>query len=57
MIRHLKTAKSNALREVDDANVRAKVESILADISARGDAAVDLATMGRASGQVHACDA
>ncbi len=40
MIRHLKTAKSNALREVDDANVRAKVESILADISTRGDGAV-----------------
>jgi sulfopropanediol 3-dehydrogenase len=40
MIRHLKTAKSNAQREVDDAGVRAKVESILADISARGDAAV-----------------
>ena len=39
MIRHLKTAKSNALRDVDDAGVRAKVESILADISARGDAA------------------
>lgn len=40
MIRHLKTAKSNAQREVDDAGVRAKVESILSDISARGDAAV-----------------
>ena len=40
MICHLKTAKSNALREVDDANVRAKVESILADISTRGDGAV-----------------
>ena len=40
MIRHLKTAKSNALREVDDAGVRTKVEAILADISGRGDAAV-----------------
>ena len=40
MIRHLKTAKSNALREVDDAGVRTKVEAILADISTRGDAAV-----------------
>ncbi len=40
MIRHLKTAKSNALREVDNAGVQTKVESILADISARGDAAV-----------------
>lgn len=40
MIRHLKTVKSNALREVEDAGVRTKVESILADITARGDVAV-----------------
>jgi sulfopropanediol 3-dehydrogenase len=40
MIRHLKTAKSNALREVDDAGIRTKVEAILADISMRGDGAV-----------------
>ena len=40
MIRYLKTAKSAALREEDDASVRAKVESILASISKRGDEAV-----------------
>jgi sulfopropanediol 3-dehydrogenase len=40
MIRYLKTAKSIALREEDDASVKAKVETILADIAKRGDAAV-----------------
>jgi sulfopropanediol 3-dehydrogenase len=40
MIRYLKTAKSVALREVDDASVKAKVELILANIVKRGDAAV-----------------
>ena len=40
MIRHLKTAKSKQERAEDDAKVRAAVEDILADIEARGDAAV-----------------
>ena len=40
MIRFLKTAKSAAQREVDDAGIRLKVGSILADIAKRGDAAV-----------------
>lgn len=40
MIRHLKTAKSEAARAEDDARVRSTVETILADISNRGDAAV-----------------
>ncbi len=40
MIRFLKTAKSQAQRDVDDAGVRQKVESILADITKRGDVAV-----------------
>ncbi len=40
MIRHLKTTKSVKERADDDAGVKAKVESILADIAARGDAAV-----------------
>jgi sulfopropanediol 3-dehydrogenase len=40
MIRYLKTAKSAAEREEDDASVRTKVESILADIAKSGDAAV-----------------
>ena len=40
MIRHLKTAKSKQERADDDAKVRAAVEDILADIEARGDAAV-----------------
>ena len=40
MIRYLKTAKPIAQREEDDAGVKAKVESILADIAKRGDAAV-----------------
>ncbi len=40
MIRHLKTARSQAERAEDDAKVRASVEAILADITARGDAAV-----------------
>ena len=40
MIRYLKTAKSAAQREEDDASVRVKVESILANIAKRGDAAV-----------------
>ncbi|MBL8590113.1 MAG: histidinol dehydrogenase [Methylobacteriaceae bacterium] len=40
MIRHLKTAKPQSERAEDDAKVRAQVEAILADISARGDAAV-----------------
>ncbi len=40
MIRHLKTARSEADRADDDAKVRATVEEILADIETRGDAAV-----------------
>ena len=40
MIRHLKTAKPEAERAEDDAKVRSLVEGILADIAARGDAAV-----------------
>lgn len=40
MIRHLKTAKPEGERAEDDAKVRATVEAALADISARGDAAV-----------------
>ena len=40
MIRHLKTAKTQAERAEDDTKVRATVEAILADISARGDDAV-----------------
>ena len=40
MIRHLKTGVSVEARAEDDARVRAAVESILADIEARGDAAV-----------------
>ncbi len=40
MIRHLKTARSEADRKADDAKVRATVEGILADIEERGDAAV-----------------
>jgi sulfopropanediol 3-dehydrogenase len=40
MIRHLKTAKTNEERAQDDAKVRASVEQILADISARGDVAI-----------------
>jgi sulfopropanediol 3-dehydrogenase len=40
MIRHLKTARSQAERAEDDAKVRASVEAILADIAARGDEAV-----------------
>ncbi len=40
MIRHLKTTKSVKERADDDVGVKAKVESILADIAARGDAAV-----------------
>ena len=40
MIRHLKTAKTLAARAEEDAKVRASVEAILADISARGDDAV-----------------
>ncbi len=40
MIRHLKTARTQAERNDDDAKVRVAVEGILADISARGDAAV-----------------
>ncbi len=40
MIRYLKTAISRVQREEDDASVKAKVESILADIVKRGDAAV-----------------
>ena len=43
-IRHLKTARSEEDRRDDDAKVRATVEATLADIEARGDAAVrDLA--------------
>ena len=40
MIRHLKTARSEADRADDDAKVRATVEDILADIEMRGDDAV-----------------
>jgi len=40
MIRHLKTARSAEARAEDDAQVRSTVESILADIEARGDEAV-----------------
>ncbi len=40
MIRHLKTARSEADRKADDAKVRSTVEGILADIENRGDAAV-----------------
>jgi sulfopropanediol 3-dehydrogenase len=40
MIRHLKTAKPEGERAEDDAKVRATVESALADITLRGDAAV-----------------
>jgi sulfopropanediol 3-dehydrogenase len=39
-ITHLKSGKPEAERAEDDAEVRAKVEAILADIGARGDAAV-----------------
>ncbi len=39
-IRHLKTARSEADRAEDDARVRSTVEATLADIEARGDAAV-----------------
>ena len=40
MFRHLKTAKPLSERAEDDARMRASVEAVLADISARGDAAV-----------------
>ena len=40
MIRHLKATKSVMERADDDAAIKAKVESILADITMRGDAAV-----------------
>jgi len=40
MITHLKTARPDADRVADDAKVRATVEAALADIEARGDAAV-----------------
>jgi sulfopropanediol 3-dehydrogenase len=40
MIRHLKTARSQAERAEDDAKVRARVEGILEDITRRGDMAV-----------------
>jgi sulfopropanediol 3-dehydrogenase len=39
-VTHLKSGKPEAERAEDDAAVRAKVEAILADIAARGDAAV-----------------
>ncbi len=39
-IQHLKTAKPESERAEDDARVRATVEGVLADIAARGDAAV-----------------
>jgi sulfopropanediol 3-dehydrogenase len=39
-IQHLKTSKPDAEKAEDDARVRATVEGILADIEARGDAAV-----------------
>ena len=40
MIRHLKTARSQQDRAEDDAKIRSTVETLLADISTRGDAAV-----------------
>ena len=40
MARFLKRGRDEAARADDDAEVRTTVESILADISARGDAAV-----------------
>ncbi len=40
MARHLKTARSEADRAEDQAKIRATVETILADIAARGDVAV-----------------
>ena len=40
MIRHLKTARSQQDRAEDDAKTRGTVETLLADISTRGDAAV-----------------
>lgn len=40
MAKHLKTARSAALRAEDDSKVRAIVESILEDVGKRGDAAV-----------------
>lgn len=40
MIRHLKTARSEAARAEDDAKVRATVEGILKDIETHGDSAV-----------------
>ena len=40
MARHLKTARSEAERAEDQAKIRATVETILADIAARGDDAV-----------------
>jgi sulfopropanediol 3-dehydrogenase len=40
MIRHLKTAKPHSERAEEDAKVRARVERILSEISARGDEAV-----------------
>jgi sulfopropanediol 3-dehydrogenase len=39
-VAHLKTAKPDSDRAEDDAQVRATVETVLADIAARGDAAV-----------------
>ena len=39
-IQHLKRGKPEAERQEDDARVRATVEGVLADIAARGDAAV-----------------
>lgn len=39
-IHHLKTAKPESERAIDDAQVRTTVEATLADIAARGDAAV-----------------
>src|SRR5450631_2948507 len=40
MARYLKRGRDAALRAQDDSKVRATVETILADIEARGDAAV-----------------
>jgi sulfopropanediol 3-dehydrogenase len=40
MARHLKTSRDAALRAEDQAKIRSTVEGILADIEARGDAAV-----------------
>ena len=40
MAKHLKQGRDAATAAADDARIRATVEGILADITARGDAAV-----------------